>query len=98
MTNTVVTDIVVTPKSKEPGAFQVAITGGGFAKTPYKWFYGERIFPASRKYFGRNLYGQICGLIRKSAKSGEKIRWHKASQRRMNGDAFVHEMMNKSGL
>ena len=98
MGDTMVTDIAVWPKRNEPGAFQVAITGGDFAKAPYKWFYGRKIFPASRKYFGRNLYGQICGLIRKSAELDKKVSWHKASQRRNYGDAHAHAMRNKIGV
>lgn len=81
MANTVVTSVVVAPKRNELGAFQVKITGGGFAKSPYKWFYGRKIFPASNKFFGRKLYGRICGLIEESARSGEKASWQRAANK-----------------
>ena len=78
--------IEVWPKRNEPGAFQVRIQGGDFAKTPYKWFYGQnKIFPAKSKFFGRENYGRICNLIREAHANDSKVVWQKPIPRSAYG-------------
>ncbi len=61
--------------TEDKGAFLVVITGKGFNKKGYKWFYGiDKTWPASTPTdFGTELYHYICTLIRKVATTKKKI-------------------------